>query len=111
MKLTDLSPRWIERDGEKVLFIFKSPTDPTGKRWLSCKRVTMDVLDQHELILAACPDMNERDVAGVAPSREGFAWTINGDDFATMTVTPSIDASPSGDWHGFITNGEIVGGI
>ncbi len=35
------------------------------------------------------------------------AWTRTGDDFATMTCTPSIDASASGHWHGFITNGEI----
>ena len=28
-------------------------------------------------------------------------------NFATMTITPSIDASASGNWHGFIVNGEI----
>ena len=31
--------------------------------------------------------------------------------FETMTVTPSLDGSAAGNWHGFITNGEIVGGI
>jgi hypothetical protein len=38
------------------------------------------------------------------------AWTIQGTDFETMTVTPSIDASGAGHWHGFIRSGEIVGG-
>jgi hypothetical protein len=32
-------------------------------------------------------------------------------DFASLTVTPSLDGSAGGLWHGFITNGEIVGGI
>ena len=38
-------------------------------------------------------------------------WTLIGsDDFSTMTLTPSLDAGPR-HWHGFITNGEIVGGL
>jgi hypothetical protein len=35
------------------------------------------------------------------------AWNISTKDFETVTVTPSIDASKSGNWHGFIVNGEI----
>jgi Family of unknown function (DUF6527) len=38
------------------------------------------------------------------------AWTISGQDFETMTVTPSLDASAAGHWHGFITAGNIKGG-
>ena len=34
-------------------------------------------------------------------------WTKTGDTFDTMTLTPSIDTSAAGHWHGFITNGEI----
>lgn len=36
-------------------------------------------------------------------------WHREGDDFETMTITPSIDASKYGQnhWHGFITGGEI----
>ena len=34
-------------------------------------------------------------------------WTRTGDTFDTLTLSPSIDASASGHWHGFITNGEI----
>ncbi len=41
-----------------------------------------------------------------------MAWTFqSGADFATMTVTPSLDASAAGHWHGHVTSGEIVGGI
>ena len=42
------------------------------------------------------------------PAKATFGWALsNLDNFDTMTVTPSIDASGSGNWHGFITNGEI----
>jgi hypothetical protein len=42
------------------------------------------------------------------------SWEIRGGienaSFETMTVTPSLDGSPAGNWHGFITDGQIVGG-
>jgi hypothetical protein len=42
-------------------------------------------------------------------------WQIAGGieraSFEMMTITPSLDGSPNGNWHGFITNGQIVGGI
>lgn len=34
-------------------------------------------------------------------------WTRVGESFETLTLTPSIDASSDGHWHGFITDGEI----
>jgi hypothetical protein len=35
-------------------------------------------------------------------------WTIAaGDSFSDISVTPSVDASKNGHWHGFITGGEI----
>ena len=43
----------------------------------------------------------------VVDCRPDIAWARTSDDFSTMSVTPSIDASASGHWHGFITNGEI----
>ena len=46
---------------------------------------------------------------------QASGWTVAGGienaTFDTMTVTPSLDGSAGGLWHGFITNGEIVGGI
>jgi hypothetical protein len=35
-------------------------------------------------------------------------WKRNGNTFDVMTLTPSIDASKFGHWHGFITNGAIA---
>ncbi len=42
------------------------------------------------------------------PAKKDCGWTMsNLTDFATMTVHPSIDASASGNWHGWIKNGLI----
>lgn len=35
-------------------------------------------------------------------------WTITGgDSFENLSLSPSVDASKAGHWHGFITNGEV----
>lgn len=51
----------------------------------------------------------------VQPCNPAGRWTIVGGvenaSFETMTVKPSLDGSKGGLWHGFITNGEIVGGL
>jgi hypothetical protein len=99
MKLTDLSPRWLTND----LFIFKSPTGHGN--WLSCKRVAMSCKDQMETMYKVAPDLIGQ---CIVPTVADMAWRFEGNDFETMTVTPSIDASRSGNWHGFVTNGGIV---
>ena len=35
-------------------------------------------------------------------------WHYTGDTFENLTLTPSIDISSTGHWHGFITNGQIT---
>lgn len=37
-------------------------------------------------------------------------WKVSGTGYDDLTVSPSVDAGPDC-WHGFITNGEIVGGL
>ncbi|MDH4164469.1 MAG: DUF6527 family protein [Nitrospirota bacterium] len=98
MKLTDLKPAWLSPD----VFIFRSPAGYGD--WLTCKRVPMTRNDQYELIYEKHPEYKGQIVVLTVPK---FAWTFQGNDFNTLTVTPSIDASASGNWHGFITNGEI----
>jgi hypothetical protein len=53
------------------------------------------------------PDPAEGVWQDVVSCKKTCAWTRTNDDFATMSITPSIDASQSGHWHGFITNGAI----
>ena len=109
MRLLDLSPQWV-RSGQ--LFIFECPHCVSGGApqplWLSVKNVVMTVHEQFELFAAHNKANLDLDGFTVAPCRKGFCWTINGSAFESMSVTPSLDASAAGHWHGFITNGEIT---
>lgn len=100
MKLTDLEPRWITPD----IFIFRSPSGRGNL--LCCPRVRMNHTEQWELFEKAALEGCGKN-AVVVGWKEDCVWNYAGSDFNTMTVTPSIDASASGNWHGFITNGEI----
>ena len=100
MKLTDLEPRWL---GEQM-FAFRCPH--CRAIWLTCKNVAMGNKEQRELAVAAnLEPTGPRYGAVLMKPETAWAWTTR--DFATMSVTPSIDASKSGHWHGHITNGEI----
>jgi hypothetical protein len=61
-----------------------------------------DCIDENLTIVPPKPEM-------------AWGWKWNGPTWAdfitTLTVMPSIDASDSGHWHGFITNGQVVGGV
>ena len=35
-------------------------------------------------------------------------WMRTGDTFETLSLSPSIDASASGHWHGYITGGDVT---
>lgn len=115
MKLTDLDPAWIELDGRRIGFVFISPcqktrvdgsTNPTLYR-LTClsEQVPMNV--QREIAERMFGD----DDYTIVPCNPKQAWTIAGGidqaTFETMTVSPSLDGSGAGLWHGFIKNGEI----
>ncbi len=94
----ELSPAWLSPD----VFIFRSPT---GYRdWLTCKRIPMSRKEQYELIYDKNPRYKRQIVVLSVPK---YVWSFVGNDFKTLTVTPSIDASASGNWHGYITNGEV----
>jgi len=103
MRLVDLNPKWLMKDGKRVGFTFVSPIDPKWRQ--SCFVVKMPTREQWNLF-------EDDDVQGCRPD---FAWTvtggIDGASFDTMTVEPSIDGSPGGLWHGRIREGLIVGGL
>jgi hypothetical protein len=99
MRLMDLMPRWLHPN----LFTFLCPH--CQEVFLTCKSAVMS----HEEQCA----VTERDAVGlqgvtVVLCKESCAWAISGTDFDTMTVTPSLDASAAGHWHGFLREGAIV---
>jgi hypothetical protein len=125
MKLTELDPQWIMKDGQRVGFTFLTPSY-TNAFWAqnrkpaephpcrqSCFLESPQTKDQWRLFAethgaeAGDDDFPRHMIQGCTP---GARWTISG-EFENLTVTPSIDGSAGGNWHGFITNGEIVGGL
>lgn len=116
MRLTDLDPRWLLKDGKRVGFVFLCPTRPA--RWQSCFLASPSRRDQWALfadLFGREPDGSVTGRPDIQGCTEGTHWTIAGGidaaDFATLTVTPSLDGSKGGNWHGHITNGRIVGGL
>jgi hypothetical protein len=106
VKLVELEPRWIHPN----MFVFLCPH--CREIFLTCKNIEMMM---HEQVAIFEREFGEDWANRVVPAREGVAWSIAGYDpnnpgaaFQTGTVTPSIDASASGHWHGHITNGLIV---
>jgi len=116
VRLVDLEPRWLVKDGQRIGFAFRCPT--RRDNWQTCFVAAPSFRDQCRVIGDAFDFDSEEYEDGrpdIQSCKEGACWSIAGGiddaDFATLTVTPSLDGSPGGNWHGFITNGEIVGGI
>ncbi len=104
MKLTDLEPRWVGITREAV-----------GK-WPEIRfQVGVSFLcpccrDQRIAVIFANfidPNNTADRIQWAWPSVEN-KWQRSGDTFETLTLTPSIDVSQHGHWHGSITNGEIA---
>lgn len=112
MRLVDLMPRWIHPN----VFTFLCPH--CRQIFLTCKNIVMPTWEQREIFWREVLGWDGRDstephhkveYVGCKPE---MAWNFeSGAAFKTMTVTPSLDASASGHWHGHLTAGEIVGGI
>lgn len=103
-RLVDIDPRWLSEH----VFVFRCPCCLGTPRalWLSCKTAPMSSHDQRELFREAGLEPCGRGAVVVA-TREDVAWQVSDREFSAMSVTPSIDASPAGHWHGHITQGEV----
>jgi Family of unknown function (DUF6527) len=97
MKLTDLEPRWwsFEPGGPRVGLTFLCP---------HCKTERVGVVFHHRGHEA----IEDQYIKAHSPGTDSdHIWTVEGDDFHNLTITPSIDASKIVHWHGYVTNGEI----
>jgi hypothetical protein len=96
LKLTELEPRWFvaQQGGHPIGISFDCPC---------CRRVRLAVA----IHLDGTALDPEPDTLQVFPAGERI-WTLaGGASFNDVSLTPSVDASSSGHWHGFITGGEI----
>lgn len=110
MRLLDLDPRWFEAYDRPLYYDKKSRAGFTmlcphcQQTRIAVTTRPLKASDQFEGLATAHPN----NYGDIVPAKQMFAWTIDSEDFATMTVTPSVDASAAGHWHGFIRNGEIT---
>lgn len=99
MKLTELNPRWyvLHEGGPKSGLTFDCPHCHARRLGVGFHHVGIEAIRDEE------PDTH----VGARPS-----WVITGDQdthsFENVSLTPSVDASAFGCWHGFITNGEAT---
>lgn len=115
MKLTDLEPRWLKRGETRVGFAFRSPIH-LGRQPAQIQTC----------FFSPTPSRDQYDFEGPLEAIYGedasiqfcepaCGWTptpaVAQASFETISVTPSLDGSRGGNWHGYITNGQIVGGI
>lgn len=109
MRLIDLDPRWLLKDGRRIGLTFFCPC--CKKSRLTCFTEPTPFREQVKIMHAAfykTPEDEDDWPIDWVPSNAQAKWSLsNVDNFDTMTIKPSIDASASGNWHGFVTNGEI----
>lgn len=114
MKLNELSPRWINSPAART-----APVARVGVTFLCpcCRNVRLTCYTQptpqkQQFLLLAENGIIEVDEDGdpkradIVPCNPAAKWSIEGDSFESLSIKPSIDASPSGHWHGYVTNGE-----
>jgi hypothetical protein len=97
MKLLELEARWFsfEKGGPHVGLTLLC---------LHCRTARLGVVFHHRGHEA----IDDVYIRAHAHGREDFVWTIcSAESFDVLTLTPSIDASRRGHWHGFITGGEV----
>ena len=109
MRLVDLSPNWLYKGGQRVGFIFICPTKPDQSQ--TCFSVAMRMSEQVKVIDENFEEgFYETYAHDIQLCDKNCAWSITG-EFENLTVTPSLDGSAGGNWHGFITDGNIIGGL
>ncbi len=97
MRLTDLEPRFfvVGDSPHPVGITFKCPHCPNSGQRLAIA-IHMDGTNFD-------PDP-ENDQQFRTDEK---VWTVTGgDSFENLSLSPSIDASSSGHWHGYVTDGE-----
>ncbi len=99
MRLVDLAPRWfiLEEGGPIVGVSFECPHCHQTRLGILFHRAAASLVSQVAYLASHGND----------PARQ--VWELKGSqDFGRLTLSPSIDASAVGHWHGFITDGEIA---
>lgn len=108
-RLTDLEPHWIQPSQWSE----QSPPFYIGVSFLHPDLVrgpcpTCGAPRDRRLAVKFWPPIDPTGVeAKITPiPHDGFHTRVSGNDFASLTISPSIGLDPI--WHGNITDGEVV---
>ena len=101
MKLIDLNPSWIGHGGEGVFDVNHNPIPYQKGVALTCDCPICG--SDHPLVIFINPP-----IEGNLLDSQRLYWKRIGEDFQTLTLTPSIQRMDKCKWHGFIRNGEII---
>jgi hypothetical protein len=114
MRLIDLNPRWFGLPPAlKQGLTFDCPCCCNTDRAVRLAVPFVNPIDGSAPISLEpkilwpllCPPPTAEGQVTVPP---GFHWTRTGETFDVLTLSPSVDASKSGHWHGHIMAGGIV---
>jgi hypothetical protein len=101
MRLSELNPKWcaLREGGDAIAISFECP------HCRECKLVVFfaDPVDTNGL-----PGIDLDVTHYIAEHPERPYWHRTGDTYDTLTLSPSVDVSKHGHWHGFVTNGDII---
>lgn len=121
MKLSELDPHWLTYQARRVGFTFKCPHCENvyltcffegfpvfEKAWRTDDEVSVRP-GQYDLLSQVLPSC---DAENAVPANPKARWVSTRDPqestFETLTVSPSLDASASGHWHGWIKDGAVA---
>lgn len=114
MTLSELNPRWFAEEGRRGQGVtFECPCcigKPNGVRLAAAFVPPLDggapvSLKASTIYPLLWPTDGSSDGRVTVPP--GIHWLRTGDTFEALTLSPSIDASGAGHWHGWVQNGEI----
>lgn len=98
MKLAELNPRWA-CDADIVIGGVKQHFE--GRTGMA---VSFDCPHCQQTRLAV---WFANPIDGLPPTDDAeHLWQRTGETFDTLTLSPSVDASKYGHWHGYIVNGD-----
>lgn len=98
MRLTELQPHWVGlAPGHAIGITFLCP---------HCRNIRLGVAFDIPIGGEILDNFVGMRLAAQHPNFTA-GWHREGDTFETLSLTPSIDTSLHGHWHGLLTNGEV----
>lgn len=111
LRLSELKPRWyVLSDNVRHGFTFECPHCHALllSQYKETKSVDMNIERIGVAFHHSGYEAMEDTIIHVLSPSTNHIWGMTGDSFENLTLTPSVDASAIGHWHGRIVNGEII---